>query len=219
MCMIKILEKLIFVIVLVSLFIKPLYGAEDVVDIKTDKTIVLENGEKLTAIASTLPNAPTGVILIKLQLFGQAPDGSMVVGGRSVYATGKVKLADGKWLPITNSTYQYIPQLNYKLKQLVNYEGHFVNEFLANPSSYRAYYFSKDTLKFEMRNPDEFFSVGSFGAYIKPDDIMYGVKGDTLKGIGATESQQAKVISSDESGYKARVNSYGEVVSKTDERK
>ena len=176
----------------------------------TDTKILLKDGEKLGVLVTAYQKNPTGIALIKLRIIGIKPEGASL-GGESVYAKGKVRLENGEEIDITNSTYQYMDQMNYKLEQLVNFMGPYVEDYLKPLGSYHAAVLSDDVIKMEMRVPENFFSISSFGAYIKPGDIISGMKGDLLKGIGVTDYQR-KIAVFPENGCKMTINDEGQIV-------
>jgi hypothetical protein len=115
--------------------------------------------------------------------------------GRSVYAAeGTIKLnsdeafgmlginkaTSSNEIVITNSTYQYVPQIRHMIsKSISEIKG---GNGIGNTSSYHAFDVAPDVVvRMEMRNANDSFSVNAFGAYMKPGDSIHGIKGDTLQ--------------------------------------
>ena len=192
-------------------------------------SIVPTGMEKLGALVSSYNN-DVGVSAALLQMKAKA--GNMIqVDGRSLYvkdgniqfnSTEAQQLAGGiSTAKINNYTYQYTPQINYLLDKFSKATTENVQSAISQvknpaeiPNTYRAFNVAPTIVKMMMQGPQDSFAVGSFGAYMKPGDTIYGAASDHLTGIGATDAQKAKLVLAGAQGYKVAINPQGEFLLK-----
>ncbi|MCK9604686.1 MAG: hypothetical protein M0R66_10045, partial [Candidatus Omnitrophica bacterium] len=172
----------------------------------TGVTAPTDPREKLAAVLSNYKGEVGSVAAILGLAYKR--DNMIQVDGRSVYvANGNIQfnstearqLTGVDKIQINNFTHQYVPQINHIL---ANFNGQGVGEN-TNTSSYRASNVSEDVVKFVMRNSSESFSVGSFGAYMKPGDNIF-VEKNFLTGIGKDYTGKSMIVLS---GSKVILNS------------
>ncbi|MFA5345665.1 MAG: cysteine peptidase family C39 domain-containing protein, partial [Candidatus Omnitrophota bacterium] len=173
--------------------------------------------EKLTAVISKYKgNIATAAALLKLAYMR---GDTIQLDGRSVYAAeGTIKLnsdeafgmmlginkaTSSNEIVITNSTYQYVPQINHMISKSISEIKE--EKRIGSTSSYSAYNVSLRVVKMEMRNANDSFSVNAFGAYMKPGDNIFVEKG-LLAGIGMDFGSKSLIVLS---GSNVVLNSKG----------